>query len=173
MNKPVLVFVMSEKCGACQNFKKKMLPDLQRELGNSSQFKFLVLDFPNMAIPAQVEGMTYHPDLRNGFIEFFPTLLLFPGNLWNNSQSKLKGVAKHDLKKNPQIDYSKSSINSWINTTLKNDPLFSNNDTEIQLTENGKPLGKYAKSLDNGNYVVPTVGTYNRFKKTKIDDDLM
>ena len=151
MNKPVLVLVMSQKCGACQNFKRKMLPDLENILKNDPRIQFVLLDFPEMAIPLNKDGKEYHPELRNGFVEFFPTFLLFPGNLWNNKDSKLKGVAKHDMKKNPQVDYSKSSILSWIDETIDKDPLFSSTSTE-------------------GNFIVPTYGTYNRFRATKVDE---
>ena len=164
MDKPVLVLVMSEACGACQNFKRKILSDLEKDLRNDSRVRFVVLEFPTMAIPQNKDGREYHPELRNGFVEFFPTFLLFPGNLWNNKDSKLKGVAKHSLKKNSQVDYSKSSILSWIDETLRKDSLFFS--SNIVLTENGKPL--YSKE---GYYTVPTYGTYNRFRPTKTDDD--
>lgn len=173
MNKPVLVLVMSQMCGACQNFKRKGLPALERDLKNDSRFRFIVLDFPEMAIPVNKDGKEYHPELRNGFVEFFPTFLLFPGHLWNNKDSKLKGVAKHDLRKNPNVDYSKASIISWIEETINQDPLF--NSSNIMLINNNN----YNNNHNNHNnhretekYVVPTYGTYNRFKSTKIDDSL-
>lgn len=164
MNKPVLVLAMSEKCGACVQFKRKMLPELEKELNNDSRIKFVVLDFPEMMIPQTTQGLTYHPELRNGFVRFFPTFILFPGNLWNNHNSKLKGVIKHGDEPNPRPDYSKPSISSWIDETLKT-PGFS----EIQV-EKIKPSGPLTRSLNNGKFVVPTVGTYNRFKNTRLDD---
>jgi thiol-disulfide isomerase/thioredoxin len=172
MNKPVLVLVMSQVCGACQNFKKKMLPDLEKELRNDPRIRFISLEFAEMGISKDgkdKDGKDYHPDLKNGFVEFFPTLLLFPGNLWNNKESKLKGVPKHDMKKNPQIDYSKNSILNWVENTIKSDPLFSSSD-KFMLTENGKPINSYPKQLENGRYIVPTYG--NRFKPTRVEDEL-
>lgn len=150
MAKPVLVLVMSKMCGACQNFKAKMLPELEKELKKDPRFRFIILDFPNMAIPLDKSGKEFHPNLRN-FIEFFPTFLLFPGNLWDDPSSNLKGVAKHELKKNPNIDYSKSSLNSWIEDTLKRDPLF-NDDSSTFKTKND---------------MIPTVGTHNLFRSMK------
>jgi len=156
MNKPVLVLVMSRKCGACQNFKSKELPELEAELRKDDRFRFLTLEFPDMAVPTNITGKEFHPELRNGFIEFFPTFLLFPGNLWNDPKSRLKGVAKHDLKKNPRVDYSKASIFAWIDDTLKRDPLFnsggSNNFIITDSTINNRSI--------------PTLGTYNRFRST-------
>lgn len=174
MNKPVLVLVMSEKCGACQNFKRKALPELEKELKNDSRFKFVSLDFPDMTVPNNKDGKEFHPELRNGFVEFFPTFLLFPGNLWNDKNSKLKGVAKHDLKINPNVDYSKNSIISWIEETLKTNPLFINSNIDINdKIKNTNPYGSYAKLGDDGYYSVPTYGTYNIFKGTKPDNDEM
>jgi len=115
-----------------------------------------------MTIPV---SNNYHPELRNGFVRFFPTFILFPGNLWNNHKSKLKGVIKHGDEQQPRIDYSKNSISSWIDETLKT-PLFIENST----VENNKPMGFLSKSLENGKYVVPTIGTYTRFKNTRLDD---
>jgi len=153
---------MSSSCGACINLKKKILPDLEKDLKNDPRFRYLSLEFSEKAIGGkEVDGKEFHPELKNGFVEYFPTFLLFPGNLWNNKNSKLKGVPKHDLKKNPQIDYSKASILSWIENTLKRDPLFNGGNTEV--IENLKPL-------EDGKYVVPTYGTYNRFKGTKTDN---
>jgi thiol-disulfide isomerase/thioredoxin len=165
MNKPVLVLAMSEKCGACLQFKRKMLPELEKELNDDPRIKFVVLDFPEMLIPQNLPGVNYHPELRNGFVRFFPTFILFPGNLWNNHKSKLKGEIKHGDEAKPRPDYSKPSIFSWIDETLKT-PLFSN-DTQIEKI---KTKGTLSKSLNNGKYVVPTVGTYNRFKNTRLDE---
>lgn len=152
MNKPVLVLVMSEKCGACQNFKRKMLPDLERDLNKNNSFDFVVLDFPEMVINGNdVKNTYYHPELKNGFVEFFPTFLLFPGDLWYNRETKLKGVPKHN---NTNVDYSKSSIISWINDTVDRESMFSD------------------RKGNSNSYVVPTYGTYNKFKSTKIDDNL-
>ena len=167
MNKPVVVLVMSQMCGACQQFKKKMLPELKKELENDPRVKFVILDFPEMGVPINKEGKDYHPELRNGFVKFFPTFLMFPGYLWNNKDSKLKGVAKHDLEKNPNVDYSKASILSWIDNTIKKDPLFTTNTIQ---TDNSKPMAP--KQTDDGKYMVPTYGTYNRYKSTKINNDI-
>lgn len=158
MSKPVLVLVMSDMCGACQNFKRKLLPDLERELKRDSRFNFIVLNFPEMAIPSN--GKDFHPELKNGFVEFFPTFILFPGHLWNNRNSKLQGVPKHSMKNNPKVDYSKSSILSWVNDTINNNPMFNSS------TGN---MGSLARPLGDDRYAVPTYGTYNLYQSTKAD----
>ena len=125
MNKPILLIVMSEKCGACQGFKKKMLPDLEKEFRNDGRVRLEVLDFPDFGIPTKLEGKEYHPELKNGFVEFFPSMFLVPANIWNNKDTKLKLVPKHKGP-NPKIDYSKASVSSWVDETLKKDTLFTN-----------------------------------------------
>ena len=148
MNKPVVVIVLSQRCGACMNFKRK-LPDLKSALENDTRIKTVVLDFPEMAIPKYNNDVgIYHPELRTGFVKFFPTIALFPGNIWNSHEMKLKGVVKHgDEEAPPKVDFSKSSVMKWINETIKDNPIFENS--------------------ENKTYVVPT---YGQFKNTKIDE---
>ena len=154
MNKPVLVLVLSKTCGACANFKRKTLPDLENEFAGNNSINFVVLDFPDMSVTSSNPSVgNYHPELRNGYVRFFPTVALFPGNLWNDHKSKLKGVVKHGDENPPQIDYSKTSIVEWVNDTVKNNSLFSNS--------NYKPMKPY---------VVPT---YGQFHSTKIDETEM
>lgn len=163
----VLVLLLSEGCPACIQFKKNILPTIKKELENDSRFRFIILEFPTMAVPAP-KSNEYHPELRN-FVGWFPTLLLFPSNLWNNSKSKLRGLSKHGDEKNPiemveKADWSKTSIFSWINETLKK-PLFSN----VILIDNSKNLGGMAK-VENGKYSVPTYGTYTKFTKSRPEE---
>jgi len=147
MDKPVIVLILSERCGACINFKRKILPELKEELENDSKIKTVILDFPEMAIPSINNKVgVYHPELRNGFVRFFPTIALFPGNLWNYHDTKLKGVVKHGDEENPRVDYSKSSILKWIKETIKDNDLFE---------------------IGNESYIVPT---YGQFKNSKIDE---
>lgn len=147
MNKPVVVIVLSQTCGACMNFKRK-LPDLKSALENDTRIKTVILDFPEMSIPKFNNDVgVYHPDLRTGFVKFFPTVALFPGNIWNSHETKLKGVVKHENDEMSKIDYSKSSILKWINETINNNLLFENS--------------------ENKTYVVPT---YGQFKNTKLDE---
>ena len=131
MDKPVVVLILSERCGACINFKKKILPELEKEILNDSNLKLVVLNFPDMSIPSSNNNVgIYHPGLKNAFVRFFPTIALFPGNLWNNSNTKLEGVVKHGEEQNPNVDYSKSSILKWIYETIKDNSLFSYKETE-------------------------------------------
>jgi hypothetical protein len=159
---------MSQKCGACLKFKQKMLPDLENILKRDTRINLKILDFPQMAIPK--DSKDFHPGLRNGFVTFFPTMILFPGNLWNDKKSQLKGVPKHD---NPasQIDYSKNSILSWIDTTLNKHHLFSNNNDLPHIDTNSS--NSLIRKLPNGNYRVPTHGTYTKYKNTKIDNEML
>jgi len=150
MNKPVLVFILSERCGACLNFKRKMLPELQDELAKNNMINFVILDFPDMSIPASNPSVgNYHPELKNGFVRFFPTIALFPGNIWNDHKSRLKGVVKHGDEEVPRVDYSKASVFNWIEDTIKNNSLFVNGNN-------------FSKKM-----IIPT---YGQFKSSKIDE---
>jgi hypothetical protein len=157
-----LVLVMSEQCGACQQFKARLLPTIQRDLENDHRFKFVILEFPTMRVNPP-KNNEYHPDLRN-FIKWFPTFIMFPSNLWENSRSKLTGVIKHGDEENPKIDYSRNSLFSWIDETLKKPGFSSNN---ILVVDNGKPLGSMSKHTVDGKHYVPTLGTYTKFRNAK------
>jgi len=134
-----------------------MLPDLRETFEDDNRFRFVVLDFPEMMIPPSKDGKEFHPELRNGFVEFFPTFILFPGNLWNNKDSRLKGVPKHKGTTS-KVDYSKASILAWIDDTLRRNPLFLNNE-------------KVGARNENDRYIVPTYGAYNKFRGTKVEGE--
>ena len=154
MNKPVLVLILSKMCGACGNFKRKMLPELEQEFASNSNINLVILDFPEMGIsPSNPSVGNYHPQLSNGYVKFFPTIALFPANLWNDHKSKLKGVVKHGDEETPKIDYSKTSIINWVNDTIRQNSLFNN-----------------YKNVKTDKYVVPT---YGQFHSSKIDDSEM
>jgi len=147
-NKPILLFIVSSSCGACVNFKRRNLPELERELEKDSRLTYQIVEFEDMRFQKPI-NVNPHPDLR-GFVRFFPTLMIVPSNLWNNHKSKLKAIVKHGDEENPNPDYSKNSILSWINETLKN-PLFS---TSEKLSE-------------NSTYIIPT---YGQFRHSKVGD---
>lgn len=152
--KPVLVFIFSKSCGACVNFKRKVLPDLESELAGDNRFNLVILDFPEMQIASSNHAVgTYHPELRN-YVKFFPTIAIFPGNLWNDHRIKLKGIAKHGDENPPRVDYSKLSILNWINQSLQNE-MFATVPSSGPKSSN--------------NYVVPTYGQI-KFKSARIDE---
>lgn len=124
LNKPVLIFIFSDVCGASMNFKKEKIYELEKELMNDTRLTFDILDFPTLKIPNLMSTMSYHPELKNNFIRFFPTFMLVPGNIWNNHKSKLKAVVKHGNEEEPKIDYSVKGILSWIDETLTKNSLF-------------------------------------------------
>lgn len=144
-NKPILLFVVSSSCGACVNFKRKVLPDLEKELEKDSRLSYQIAEFEDMRFQKPI-NVNPHPELKH-FVRFFPTLMVVPANLWNNHKSKLKAVVKHGEEENPNVDYSKNGILSWVNETLKN-PLFSN----VEKSET---------------YIIPT---YGQFRHSKIGD---
>ena len=158
-----LVLVMSDVCGACQQFKRTMLPALKADLENDSRFNFVIKEFPTMDIGLPKNG-DFHPELRN-FVRFFPTFILFPEHLWDNPKSKLKGIVKHGNEESPKIDYSKNSINNWVNESLKN-PMFSGG---VVVTNSKLNSGSNLKVSADGKYYAPTYGTHMRFRAANPD----
>ncbi len=154
MSKPIVLLFFSKTCGACVNFKRKLLPELEKEMSADSRITYQIIEFNDMQIPNDGK---YHPELKNGFIRFFPTLMIVPANLWNNHKSKLKAVVKHGDEERPNVDYSKASILSWINDTITKNPLF-------QVEKNFGPL---SRSTDDGRHVIPT---YGQFRNSKLDE---
>lgn len=158
MNKPIVLLVMAKTCSACVNFKRKLLPELEKELSADSRITYQIVEFDDMQIPNTGK---HHPELKNGFVRFFPTLMIVPANLWNNHKSKLKAVVKHGDEERPNVDYSKASILSWINDTITKNPLFQSGE---------KNFGPLSKSLEDGRHVIPT---YGQFRNSKVDESEM
>ena len=159
MSKPILLFLMSKTCSACVNFKRKVLPELEKELSNDSRLTYQIIEFNDMQVTPNEK---HHPELKNGFVRFFPTLMLVPSNLWNNHKSKLKAVVKHGDEERPNVDYSKAGILAWVNETITKNPLFTNSSE--------KNFGPLSKSLPDGKHYVPT---YGQFKNSKLDESEM
>jgi hypothetical protein len=105
--------------------------------------------------------MQYHPQLRNGIVEFFPTFILFPGELWRDPTSELKGIPKYtnQMLKTVPLDYSKKSVLKWVDETLEKNSLFQQ---------------KYSQKTPRkrNEFVIPTLGTHNRFHPTKVNSDI-
>jgi hypothetical protein len=131
--KPVLVVMTSEACGHCANFKRNVLPYLERDLREDGRVKLITIDLPQLTSKPSREE--YHPELRN-YLGWFPTMSLFTPDTWYDRRSKLKGVLKdgkliqmHGTVKpvmgTPNI--SKNSIMEWVDKTLKEHPYFGNN----------------------------------------------
>ena len=151
--KPVLLIVTSKSCGACTNFKKRQLPELEKELKTDDRITIETLDYPDFNVSAELKP----------YIKFFPSIMLIPGNLWNTK--KLKGIVKHgdeDMSK-LKIDYSVNSIKKWIDETLKNEMFQSSLPERLN--------GPLTRPLEDGRYVVPTYGTFKKFKSMPPDED--
>jgi hypothetical protein len=159
MSKPILLFVFAKNCSGCINFKKRVLPELEKELSSDSRLTYQIIEFNDMQVTPNEK---HHPDLKNGFVRFFPTLMLVPSNLWNNHKSKLKAVVKHGDEDPPKVDYSKVGILAWVNETITKNPLFTGNSE--------KSFGPLSKSLPDGKHVVPT---YGQFRNSKLDESEM
>ena len=118
MSKPIVIFVFSQQCGACINFKRKALPELEKEL-KDRRIDYEVVEYETMNIQNRPVSGNPHPDIKYGYIRFFPTILLVPSDIWRNHKTKLRTVVKHGDEENPKVDYSKAGILSWIEDTAR------------------------------------------------------
>lgn len=156
MSKPILLLLFAKSCGGCINFKRKTLPELESILSKDDRLTYQIIEFNDMQVTPTEK---HHPDLKNGFVRFFPTFMIVPSNLWNNHKSKLKAAVKHEGEDPSKVDYSKNSILAWVNDTLTKNPLFTNTSE--------KSFGPLSKSLPDGKHYVPT---YGQFKNSKLDE---
>ena len=136
-NKHILVLVTSKSCHYCKKFKPGIWKSLQNKFEKYPNLKVVEIELEtNNSQPSQIE---YHPDL-NKFIGWFPTLMLFPQNLWKNYKTTLQGKVFNgefvfDKKLNKDViayvsrneNFTELSILTWYNTIIKKDPLFNNN----------------------------------------------
>ena len=171
---PVFVLVMAKTCGACQNFKRRIWPNLKQELERLNKVDIVEIELSSTN--SVVSNTTYHPELKK-FIGWFPTILLFTGDSWNNKSSKLEGIVKNGKLNNNGVefvgkpDFSKQSVLEWLNENLNQNALFKNSNSII-ITENGRTIDKGfipLKDTDN-NYRVPTYGQI-KFTESKLPKD--
>jgi hypothetical protein len=148
--KAVLLVITSKACPACTNFKKRQLLEIEKEYKNNDKVRVEKLDYPDFNVETE-----YRP-----YVRFFPTLMLVPESVWKTN--KFTAIVKHGDENPPKIDYSIASIKKWVEETLKQ-KIFQGNGEKI--------TGNLIKSLEDGRYVVPTYGTYKRFKPTPPDEE--
>jgi hypothetical protein len=130
MSKPVFLLVTADQCGYCTEFKNNIWPNLKKYLKKIDLVQVHHINFPSPSPIHLAKSGKYHPDLGK-FINWYPTMMLFPYSLWSNSNSVLKGDVMNGLfekdmvKMNPPLKpYIEKNILEWLNSTLKNNPLF-------------------------------------------------
>nr|QBK91409.1 MAG: thioredoxin-fold protein [Pithovirus LCPAC302] len=166
--KPVFVLITAKNCPGCIFFRKNTWKDLKQELEKQNRVEIVTVDLPTTTSKPDTEK--YHKDLV-GFIGWFPTMSLFPGNRWHNKDSDLIGIIKNGKRVPPdgKIEtvgtinkeaLSKEDIVKWVDYTLNNDKIFN---------KNNKNNGNGALKIDNDKYVVPTSGYYAKFKPSKFE----
>ena len=181
-NRPVFVLITSKVCPSCHGFKKKVWPDLRRELEHEDKVKIITIDVPTL--DSKPDPDKYHPDLKR-YIGWFPTVSLFPASSWRDRSSELKGIIKdgriipagHDKNGKFQPErvaivvkpnVTKNSILNWVDKTLNENRLFNPSLAEqnsIMIVNNGKPVQGFSS---DGKMIVPTSGHYYRLKHSKV-----
>lgn len=174
---PVLLLVMSEACSACVNFKQNTLPKLEQELRKIKDVEFLKLEFPQMHVPPTDQGMKFefHPSLYK-YVKFFPTFLMFPERLWFDKGSDLEGFMMNaeEFENKGKIDLSLKGTLTWVNQ-VKYDDLFHRNSStrgrrNILVVDRDRPLSDLNKQTTDGKVLVPTYGTYTKFRHSKVPE---
>lgn len=146
MSKPVLLLVMSKKCGGCLQYKATAFPKIKAKLEKDPRFVFKIVELDDFN-PGNIK--TIHPEVKN-FIRFFPTYVLFTGESFNDHKSKLVGVVNNSgTEDEPKPNNGDEGLHEWISKTISSAP-FSK--TSMHRT------------LPGGQMVVPTRGTYSKYR---------
>jgi hypothetical protein len=154
--KSILLIVTARDCGACTQFKSKVLPELKKKILSENVVNLVHDDLPTYR-SSNINSVD--PDIPasvGNYIRWFPTLLLFPVGSWepvvfNGIVSN--GTVKMVEDRNQTIPMSLAGINGWIHHQLVSNPQFqprkalipsTSSSTRFVLTDGGKPV--YAKT---------------------------
>lgn len=186
----VFVLIMSDTCGACQLFKKNKLANLRKRLEREP------VDLVEIELTGNNKSQLdqYHPDLKR-WVAWFPIMLLFPKNLWNDKTGKLDGAIKNGRMTaegvkniptdNKPVDYSDRSVIKWVhnnlghphyhntnNNTNNNNSVLDTSDAVILLTDNGErvTLDELDNLPEGTKVVVPTKSTNLKFINQRLAD---
>lgn len=130
-NLRLLVVLLVEGCGACQNFKEKY-EDTLRELiineGDVSISRIPYVRDPEagreVVVPEEEGGTSYvHPQLHS-YVMGYPTFILVDENEWQNPSSTLHPYVFNRIVKNGRytfgnLQYTPMNIVKWTKEVLK------------------------------------------------------
>lgn len=192
-NKPIFLLVTAANCDFCIKFKQNVWDiknGLKSKLEKKGDVQIVQIDLPTTgSSPSKTE---YHKDLYK-FIQWFPTIMLFPSSLWYNHNSKLEGevmggkIVKDivEFDKDAKLSYTELPILDWMNKTLTTSNIFKNNllsttkdKPTIILTNGNNVIGTTNNTINNdnnrneqyvnGKRIVPTYGSYIKFRSSHI-----
>lgn len=134
-SRPVFVLISAETCPACIKFKAKTWPALKDQLIKDGKVKVEEITLDQTT--SRPDPVKYHKSLYK-YIGWFPTIILFPAENWNNHDIPLQGVIKNG-KLTPngvdmvgEINFSKADILKWVDASLKHDIFHSKSQDQHQ-----------------------------------------
>jgi len=186
--RPVFVLITADTCPGCVAFKRNTWESLKEQLEKDGKVQIVTIEVPTTTSKPDTEK--YHKDLPR-FIGWFPNMILFPADRWNNFNSELIGIVKNgklvppgtssDGKFIPEhiemvgkIDMSKDSILQWVDYTISKEKMFArkehvNNNTNSNNQNSNNQNRILNNKFPDGNLMVPTFKTYEKFRPSKVD----
>lgn len=156
-NKPTLLIVTANGCGACAKFKASFYESLIANIKSENLVNLELLHMPDISatLPDDLK-LKYHPQLLN-YTKWFPMIILFTAESWNNFDLNLDGVVfggqfnDGELSPIPNYKFSETVILAWISNQLKTNPLFK---PKLPSTRQAKPSngGSNANGTSNVAY---------------------
>jgi thiol-disulfide isomerase/thioredoxin len=129
--KPVLLLITADDCVYCKPLKILWNATIRNKLAKRTDITIQHINIPTIRAPFPTR---YHRELPR-FVQWYPTLILVPANLWNNpnlplqgevfnGQMSIKGIIVPIEKIN---SYTEPPIIEWIDKTLLTSSLFRTN----------------------------------------------
>lgn len=173
--RPVFVLVTAKTCPGCVAFKRNTWDSLKTQLEKDGKVQIVTVEVPTTI--SKPDPVKYHKELGR-FIQWFPTIALFPADRWYNHNSELIGIVKNGKMVPPGTDkegnfvpehiemvgepnFSKDELLGWVDYTISKDRIFSSTPTNNKTIIN--------KTFPNGNFMVPTASYYAKFKPSKVE----
>jgi len=189
---PVFVLITADNCPGCINFKSRIWPSLKSKLESDGKVQVVTIELPTTN--SKPDPVKYHKDLVR-FIGWFPTMVLFPADRWNNHSSDLIGIIKNGRMVPPSKDengnevpahvepiskfnLSEEDVLKWIDFTI-NDPdgmfvrLKSSAQNSVSNSNSvSAPIVNEKREklnkLPDGKFMVPTAGYYANFDQGRV-----
>lgn len=99
-SRPVFVLLTAKPCAACVRFKHSTWKSLKEEIEKIGKVQVIEIEVPT--ITSKPDPTKYHKDLKR-FIGWWPTMSLYPAQLWYDRNSELVGVIKNGKQVPPGI----------------------------------------------------------------------
>lgn len=177
--RPVFVLLTAETCGSCKHFKNSTWNSIKKELEKRNRVRIVEINVPSTG--SKPDSSKYHPELSR-WIGWFPTIILFPSDRWDNHNSVLTGIIKNGEIKRPntvkdkngdwmpehvsfvgKMNLSKGDVLKWVDFTLDKVPIFANSSIYSNSQSNKETKYQRPETIK-----VPTAAYY-KFKHSKVN----